>query len=263
LSGPVLKDEIDHLIYAFFQQVTEDAATPFKKAFTLHTTQPDFSVSAGYFQTIWERFATASQSTKICDAIAESLKFTVEPGGMLMYEVVLVGRGAPVTTANPSGAWSLADHDESTDFYYCEDLADISFTKDSPVSLTLTGPMEIGFSRELHLIGHDGSGNFETFGLGPPTLDFSFTVLDDSTFRIGKLQTAHQEATQCHIITYWGASDGSADGDLVFNFYGKLNSVEPVNDDIQGVKVTGKMLGADASTAPITLTMSNTKDRTW
>ena len=260
-KGIAKQDEIDHFLYAWFQNVVEGVSTPFDKTFTMAAGQPDFSADAGHFLTVIERHPQASKSISMKDCIASSLKLSAAPGEMMMYEVELVGRGTVDETSNPSGTWTI----EGNDYWYTEDMDRYRWYPVGWVDMHLSpdAGWEISLTQDVVLIGADGSGNCETFGLTNRKGEFTINALDDGS-AASSLMSHHRLGTQLDFNIAWGnATPGTDDVDFDITFSGKLTDVTRDNADILGATATGIMLGDTGILTPITIVMANAEDRTW
>jgi hypothetical protein len=258
------KDELDYFLYAIMQSVSEGATTPFSKTFTIPDSQPDFSSSAGFFMTFWERFPVSLRSRKLKDVIAKSLTLSCEPGGRLMVAGEFVGRGAMIEGANPTGTWTRSDSDNA-DYFFWEDID--RFTMDfgsGAVNLRPSGSFEITLSHDATPFGHDGSGNFETFAIVNWNLELKMTIADDLTANIrNSFESAHRQGTVCTLEIGWGNDPPSADGDLEITCQCQITDVSPDSADILGIEVTGAIATSNTSNSPITIILANALDRGW
>jgi hypothetical protein len=252
---------LDYFLYLLFQSVTEGAVTPYSKTFSILDVQPDFSVSAGMFATLWERFADANTSRKVKDVIGKSITLSCAPGEPLMVSVELVGRGAVTETENPSATWTRP----TDNFWYWEQIDRATLNWGAGLmDLTLQG-FEISMSHAAIPYGNDGAGNFETFGVTNWDLGFKLKVGEDITQDIRtNFLVALKAGTDIIFNIGWGnASPGTVDGDLDLAWRGRVTKVTPHLEEILGIDVEGKILTTAVGTSPITIIMANAIDRTW
>lgn len=258
------KDEIDFFIYAMMQACTEGVATPYIKTFTIADGQPDFSASAGMFITAFERFYTASKSRKIKDAIMKSLTLRLEPGGRLMVSGELMGRGAMVENANPSGTWARSDSN-SADFFWFHNINRCTLdTGSGATPVRLTGPLEVTFSNDAEPFGSDGSGNTESVAIVNWNIGLKMQIQDDPTVNIrNPLEVAHRLGSVCTLELGWGTNPPAADGDLEITATFQITDVSPDSANVLGLELTGLIGTSAIGTSPITIIMANAIDRVW
>jgi hypothetical protein len=258
------KDDLDLFLYLVTQSCSEAVGTPFLKTYTIADGQPDFSANAGFFTTFFERFATASKSRKINDAIARSLTLTLEPGGRLMVAGELIGRGAMTENANPSGAWSRADS-ANADYFFFEYLnrCTIDFGSGA-TAMRLTGPIEFTFSHDCIPFGHDGSGAKESFAIANWQIGVKLQVQDDPTVNVrNPFEAAHRLKTICDLEFGWGNDPPSADGDFEIICEVRFTDISPDGAPILGLEATGVIETSDITNSPITMILGNAIDRGW
>lgn len=258
LSMDAKQKSVDHLLYAFFQQVTEAATTPFSKTFTFPTTQPDFSTaSAGYTATIFERDPVAAHSLKVKNAIAKSLAISVSANGRAKVVAGMVGLGYPATST-PSGTWTRTAYE----YFHAANVARFRVNFGAGVVSLVMKSLELSLSQEVIGVGQDGSGNFVTWGILSRAGTFKMQCVKDANILTARTNLAAGTAVSCNVS--WGnASPGTVDGDFDLSFAGKLTNAPYDNEDLLGVTIEGRVLAADASTAPVTIIMANATDRGW
>jgi len=255
LAGPA-RNPIDHLLHAFFQSVTEGATTPFDKTFVLHSTQPDFSVSAGHFLTLIEHKG-AAESWKVGSSICSSLNLTLSVGELLQFSAEMMGMGSVTSNSSPSGTYTRSQGNK----WHFEDL-DI-FTVDfgaGAQALTLTG-FDISLTQELTPVGPDGSGSYQTFHLSQKLGTFKLNTLEDVN-TVTAMTNASADTAVTARIGWGNATPGTDDGDFDIQFTGKIENVVPGNDDLRQTEISGR-IAATGATSPITIVMANAVDRTW
>ncbi len=259
-AGEAKHDEFDHILYNVVQKVTEGATTPFDKTYTFdQTTQPDFTADAGHFLTVFDRNPISGESDVVKDVITESLVISCAPGEYLKFTSNFIGRGAPAHNSTPSGTWTRSPND----FWHFNDISVASANFGSPVALDLTGPFEIAMQYTPFMVGQD-SGDFKTFGLVERQYTWKVTV-NHSTFT-DTAKTAFDAGTQGAFRIGWGhATPGTDDGDLDFAWNGIITN-EPVkitSEGIEQLELSGIIVGANATTDPLTIIMANAVDRAW
>ena len=255
------KTDIAFLLYSFFQQVTEGASTPFSKAFTFHTTQPDFSANAGAFFTAILKSPIASSSWKIIDAICTKLNFKVSPGGLLSCTADFTGRGAVSFVSNPSGTWTIG----ADNFYNFEDIARMTYNFAGAISPQI-GALEIELTQDIITVGQDATAHAcKNFGLTKKGGTVKGSLIYDANTKL--LEGYSAAGTPGTMRLGWGnATAGTVDGDLDFAISTvlkpgsvKLNHADALMVDFEGI------IAGDVSAAlqPITVTLADAVDRTW
>ena len=129
--------------------------------------------------------------------------------------------------------------------------------------MNLAGAFEIKMSQTLVPVG-SSSGEFQTFGLVDKKLTFKVTMMHGTA--TDTLQSALEAKTDVIMRIAWGnATPGTDDGDLAFSWNAQIEEVKNVNasGDISTIEVMGSMVGATASTDPLTVILANGQDRTW
>jgi len=260
LSGIANHNSLDYFSYAFCQSVTEATATPYLKTFVVHASQPSFnsiaSVSSeGQLLTFVLRDPEASKSVKLTDCIAKSITYTWSQGEPLKYSVELVSRSAVSFSSNPTGTWTKVT---SGDFWYFEDLDTV--TIDS-TSFHLNS-FELSLSQDVLPIGQDGSGNFADYGLVNKQLGFKVKVVKDADWEANLTAWTGNTAIDGDIKI----GTGTADGDITFDFRGKLNAetgAQKVHDDLVHGEINGVLTHDGSSALPLTIGIANAVDRTW
>lgn len=267
LQGVAKKNELDWHVAAFFQNASEGATTPYSKTFTFPATQPDFSADAGYFFTLISRNPDASKSQKITDMIAKSLELNIDMGGVLMYSVELVGRGAVGRTSDPSGTWTRAAADVNTDFWHWagdgtnSGIVRATLDDGSSNDLVMTGPVRIRLEQTVDVVGAGGASAFDNFGLSNRMGTIEF-VCAHSNF--ATVKDAEADNTLCVFNLAWGnATAGTDDGDLDFTCRCKITKATESNENVLGVKVQAEIVYDASSANGPTLILANAIDRGW
>lgn len=254
-----LKDQFDLFLAAFFQNVSEGATTPFAKTFTPHATEPDFSSDAGYFFTIFEYNPETGTTWKITDAVISKLTVTCAQRDMLKLQVEWVGRGLTSFTSDPTGTWTRSDNELTTDYFHWEDIstATINFGAGAQ-AVTFINPIELSFQHDVVGKGH-ASGQVTNYALVNRAYTFKLPIDKDAQAESALVNYAGDTAVT--VSLRWGA--GTADGDVTFDFTGKIETAPTENGDIQSQGLTGSILAPNTSTTPITIIEANAIDRTW
>ena len=260
----------DLFLAGWFQNVTEGtpstAATPCsKQTYSIPipgaTQQPDFTADEGYFYTVTERLPTASESRSQKDCIVKALTFSHEPGGMLAVAAEMVGRGAVVKDANPSGAWT---RDLTKGKQYATIVRHTINFGGGTTAVSLNGPWEIQLTQDVEKQGAD-SGDFENYGL--INRGGRFTVNINADQYVVSAAAAAEAGTLVQFNFGFGtttaADAGNVAGDLDFYWTGILDAdPEHNNEGIMSGILTGKLVGTP-STSPITVKFGSANDRGW
>lgn len=255
VSGPVRANDIDISLALFFQTVTE-SGTYYLKEFTQADSQPaDFTNGAGYFATMILKHPSTAKSIKGGDMICSDLKFSLEPGGMLMYEATFVGRSALTYTSSPTGTWAGSPAD--TFLFY--DLARYQFSSADYIC----GGFEISFHQEVIPIGHTGTGDFQTFAIGGAEYTYSMTFIDNGGL-MSTFQTPAAAGTEIGFEIGWGnATPGTTENDFEFTWTGSVDSAQFNHETPEGITVTGTMADTDGSQSPVSVKIANAVNRGW
>jgi len=260
ITAVATHDLIDYFLYGMIQNVTEGETTPFSKTFTFSSTQPDFDSSAGEFFTIVERDPASSKSTKMVDAIVQSLTLSLAEGEPLKMAAECVGRGLASVTADPSGTWTVYPVTDAW-WFNALDRATIDFGS-GDVNFHLKA-CEFTLAQTVVPVGQDGSGSFNTYALTERALSAKITVIKDADFHTALSNYAAGTAITGNIG--WGnATPGTDDGDFDIVYRGMLNGVTKTHDDPMAAELSVTLLEDNTgATDPITIVMANANDRTW
>jgi len=167
IKGIATNGMLSRLMYAFFQNVSEGATSPYAKTYTFGTQQPDFTLNAGYFFTLVNKMPLASAQEKICDCILGKLTLTCKPNGVLEYTAEVYGRGAVNMVANLNGSLSTAYLHTAgvADFWKYENMNyhAIAFNQSTDITFNLNGELSIEYSQDVIPVGSTGSGKFATY----------------------------------------------------------------------------------------------------
>lgn len=261
IDAIIKKEEIARWMVLYFQVITEDVTTPFKKTYTMSDSQPNFAGGAGYYITFIERDTEASKSVKVKDALLKSMTLTLSADQPLRASMEFVGLGIPEVTSNPSGAWTR------------NDLSNLFFRSHVDVcSVDLTAgtknfhlhELELSFSRNVVGIGNDGAGGFKDWVLAQPENRFKLTVPKDTDW--SDIISDHNAGTEIDLRVGWGnATPGTDDGDLDFAIHGKMDGpagAEKTHDEMILGVISGRMLKS-ATTESITVILADAIDATW
>jgi len=259
---PTVRQEfLDLLLAAFFQNVVEDALSPFGKTFDIPVDgavqQPDFSSDAGFFYTVFSRHPTASRSRKAADSICQQLTISCEPSGKISFSCDMVARGAIDGTSDPSGTWTRFN---SAGFHYANaDRQTIDFGAGAQ-TVALKNAWTIVLSQTLMKCGQD-NGEFENYGITERGGTFNIPIQDDVNTMTAFVNAAAGTAIDIN-IGYGNASPGTDDGDFDIAIHGKLTEdVERDYDGVMSAVLVGELYGLDKDTSPATIIIANDIDR--
>lgn len=262
LVGDAKLIEVPDFLYGFFQKVSEEGTTPFRKTFDLPVAdphQPDFESDAGYFATLIERRPLTGDSHKILDAICKSLSFSIEPRGRLKLSSEWIARGLP-STSTPSGTWTIS----ANSFFKFTKISTCTMDWGSGATTLRLKSMNLNFAQDVERVGYDPTTDkFETFYIGNRVLDWTAVFQRDSN--AAALKTARDSGTLVTSAFGFGnaGTPGSVAGDFHFSWTGKLNKVDDDNEGYLGVEIGGTMLAADNTASPITVICSDAVQRSW
>ncbi len=255
LVGPAKLTELTHFLAGCTQRVVEGVTPQFSKVFTFPTPaqEPDFTDDEGHFFTIFEQDPTASRSGKLVDGIISELIIKAEKGGMLEISAQFVGRGAPTETANPTGTATLG----ACTFFKWYDFKRATVDFGAGAQAVNMENFEIKLAQTIIAVGIDPAGtNFQTFIIHTREPEFSLTLLKDAHVQSAKANLRSDTAITVNIGA-GNATPGTDIGDLDFTYTGKLLTVPNEMTDILTSPMTGRILGADATTAPLTITLAD------
>jgi len=256
-----MADNLDHLFAAIFQNVTEGETTPFPKTYTFGDTQPNFRTPAGYAYTFWECDPAASKDVKVFDVISNKMTLTLTLDAPLKVTQEFIARGLPSFVANQTGTPTEASN---ADMFYAQKLARKTINFGGGAKSFDLVSLEIGLAwNTVQLIGQDGAGSFDTYGLFDLKNIFKIQVVKDSDFHTALTNWSTDVPIDCNFG--WGnATPGTVDNDLDFAFHGKIvNTAKAHNQIIEGI-FEGEMFENDAGTVePITAVLANAVDRSW
>lgn len=252
-------DQLDHMLFAHFHNVTEGATTPFEKTFTFNTSQPIFPSNGGHFMSIVEKDPASSKSTTMKDCISQEITMSLAKGEPLKVTQNWVGRGLPSVTTDPSGTLTAP---AEGDLWWEKQVSIATCDFGSGAISFFLESFECKLTYELSMIGQD-SGDFKTFGLGEPAGEWTMTVMKDTDFHTAMAN--HASNTPVDVRVGWGnGTPGTDDNDLDFAIHGKISTIERDKAGVLTGTFGGPILGSDdGSTQPITIIMANALDRTW
>jgi len=257
IQGDAKKYDLADMLYAVTQNVSEAATTPFLKTYTLGATQPDFTMSAGYFMTLVEKQATASTSKEIHDVICTDLTLKCSAGSgldRLQTTAVLPGRGSVTETFNPTGS----NVRRAQAFYYFQDIVTFSGNGQAlnpmDIEIKISQPRTIGVG-----VDKSNAGKFLTWAIPEYSVNATFRVLRDSASQT--LQALRGTSVNHPWILQWG--NGTADGTLKFTIQGALSGADSANDDVNSILFKLRGVNVSGGAAPLTVLLADGLDRGW
>ena len=259
LEGIAKVQEIGQFIYAAGQSVSEESGTaPFKKTFTVHSTQPDFSANAGHVLTVVQRFPGTTSSYKVKDMVCRSLTLTWENGEPLRYSAELVGLGE-MTTANPSGTWTVS----TQTFLHA---ADIDRVKANFGGSTIDFNMEsfeLAMTAALYGVGQDGAGAHNVIAMTERELTWKLKVQKDADSPTFRENFKGNTPLDIHIGS--GSSVyGAVTADFNFDIHGKIKETTEGHDAIVAFEASGECTDADGgTTAALTIVTAPGNSHGW
>lgn len=258
ITGIVRLNEIDLLLAAFFQTVSEGATTPYAKTFTQASGQPaDFTAGAGFFLTFAENIPGSANGQRLKDCVASDLKLSIPNNGLVTYEVTLVGRGAVDDEQTFSGTWAVS----AADVLHHKDIAAFEYGGTATKILTSA---ELTFHHDIIGIGHDG-GDHETFAITGAKYEFSLVIFDDGGDRATYNTHVAQGVASTFRIGWGNATPGTAENDFDIAWRGALTAPpSQTHDAPESLTVSGRMVAASGgASSPITIICANAIDRAF
>ena len=278
IKGPFCHSTHDILLYSFFQNVVEGAATPWTKNFSYFATQPDFSdidavTDTGKILTCIKRFPTASTSWKMENVICAGFKLSGEADGVLMAEYNMVGLGAAAVTSNPSGTWERgldkvggADNQAANyDMLFFNDIDICQLKVDDGAATTI--PLKrfsIEMSHDVIGVGPDGSGSHANFGISNLVGSCELEWLKDANLVSALSGQESDGYVQTNIN--WGAATAVVDGEVELIATGKVppGGFSIVEDALIGGIMKYDLKAATSAGDGLLINMSSaTQDRAW
>jgi hypothetical protein len=260
--GGVRKGEIANFLYAFMQNVSEGAATPYAKTYTFPATQPDFTANAGYFATFGFQDPTATYGLEIKDCIgADKIAFNLAVDKYLEISQTWRGRGAPAVDFAPStGTWARA---AISRYHYLDCAMTVDYGS-GDTAVTMIGDQSWEMTQEVVPVGND-SGNVQTYGIRNHKGTFNLTILYDATARA--IEADYRTGTINKIKLRWGnATPGTVDGDLYFYFGIIVKSAKRIegNGGVYALNITGAIVGDAANgLEQMTIICADAIDHAW
>ncbi len=254
--------EIDIFTYLAMQNVSETGTSPYPKTFTFSTSQPDFQSNGGLFVTAIERDPVASSSYKGRDLISQTLTYSLTPDEPLKLTTTLQGIGTPAGTSNPSGTWTRTTGASTAGYFWQADFDQIEINFGGATANFHLEEFELTVTHELSMIGQDGAGDFQTFGMGKRSATFKIKAVKDSDWNNVYSNWKGNTAIVCRIGSGSSIAGGTS-GDLDFAFRGKIDAGTKVNDAMLKGEFSGEILDTDSGTAGLTIVVATGADRTW
>lgn len=256
VTGPITLRDIDHIMYAHFQDVVENAGT-LVKTFTPCTTQPDFSSNEGHFLTWVKRMPIASTSEKATSAICTRLKVSAERDGYYKFDTDWIGLGTSLHTSNPSGAWIVETPSTLIRFNDIS-VATLSHGSSlgSPFNLILHS-FEIETKYDVEKVGQSASNGFATFGMKGLTGSWKISVLRGNSSITEAIASIKAGEMVQLVITA---------PTLTITIDGKIDTHEDAKDGLLMTTISGTMFApyeTGAVTLPVTYVLDNDIDRNW
>jgi len=261
LSTPALHDVLDFLLYGVMQNVVEStlSASVHRKTFTFPETQPDFSVNAGEFFTIWGNSQVASNNQKMHDAIISELAISCSNGsneGELFASPTFFARNHS-DVANYSGTVTYPTLLATNEFMFY----DIVTAKIGGNAVVLgDNGFSITIRNSASKVGQS-SGVFESIVLQRYDVEISANILWDSVSR--SLAANTKDGTTVTFEFEWGVA--GAVGHLEFTGSAKISDAVNIEHAQEGNFVTIPLVcaGSYGVTEPLQVIMTTANDRGW
>lgn len=258
ISGMVVRrTELAEWLYGVFQNVTEGAATPYEKTFSVADDQPDFASNEGYFFTLGIKNPITAYDEKYTSCIVREITISADMvggDGRLKADVTIISGFAASTTSTLSGTWTI-----STQNYYDANLFDTKTYNTN--DLVLYG-FSVSINNNAKRIGNNSSGNAEGYAIGVPEIEIT-----------GNLNVKYDANTQGALadtlagterVIEFGLADGTAAGDLMFDFNeAVLVSTDRDDNRDEGVSRTLNFKAVANSGATPQIRVADGVDQAW
>ena len=272
-SGDVRLADLGYYLYGVMQNVTEAAATPYKKIFTFPATQPDLTAiaavsSPGILFGVCAKHPVASTSELISDAIIPELTLSCAPGAgddRLQAAKTFAGRGPLDEDFNPTGTWTRATE---THFPF-HNLGGFKTNFGGAVSQNLLS-YEVTIRNNAAPIGVDANPTatwkFKSFALGMPYQATGKFVIPYDTAADTLLSNLSTGADGT-IDIWWGTEAPAATGDFKISAnavflpgtgHQYVNGIHVI--EFLWESVTDKANSVDDS---LTITLCDAQDLNW
>lgn len=255
ISGIVARRiDIAEFLYAFFQNVTEGAVTPYTKTYEFQAGRVAFSANAGYFCTIAVKNQITGDDEKYVSCICSELKFSsdnVGGDGRLRMDAIFISGFSISENATLSGTFV-----PSTQNYF--DFNKPTVKQINSLDLVLY-KWEINFKNNAKRVSNDFNGDAEEyFYNNPMEATWSLTTKYDANTQALKTDYLAGTKRSLQIATGSAGVAGHLDFDFDENI---LTSVARVEQEGQALDVAGEVT-YDGTNMP-TITLSDGKDQTW
>lgn len=280
LAGPMSVYEIDLLLAATFQEVTEVATGTMTKIFVPFTgIQPDFeSATLGtvdadaYALTAIKAFPVAATSWAFTSCIGESLKISAERDSYAKFECGLISL-IPTerdSTAHADATWERgliapggADG-RSTDygykFFHDISAATLSYNGGGDVAAALQS-FSVEYTHEVTGEEPDGSGAFDNYGIINRGGTGEIVLLKDSV--VESALTNWETNGYIEFIVRWGAAGATANLEFQMTVNGKITEISFDESGLIGATIAFNLAAADVDSNMIEVILSNTITRVW
>jgi len=251
------KVEIAEFLYGVFQNVTEAAATPYMKTFSVSDSQPNFAANAGYFFTLGIK-NVSNHDEKFTSCIVQELRLRADMvggDGRLRGDVVIISGFAATTNAAFSGTWTI-----NTQAYFDAHLFDTKTVLTKDVVLY---NMEFVINNNAKRFGNNTSGNCQGYSIGVPELLLTGSVnIKYDAETVGFLASMLAGTEGVIEIGYDTATP--TDGDIVFDFNeAQLTAVDHDDNREEGIARTINFKGVATAAATPEIRVCDALDQTW
>ena len=157
----VRKGDFADFLYAVFQNVTEDGASPYTKTFQFPDTQPNFAADGGHFLTVAIKMPLANRHLMFTSCIVSELKLKADLVGgdsRLKADITLVSGFSVTKTANFTGVWTV----KNQQYIPMNDLE----TKQIAGNDVVLYGFDLTIKNNAVRVGNGSSGVTETYAIG-------------------------------------------------------------------------------------------------
>lgn len=252
------KTDLAEFLYAVFQSVTEAAATPYMKTFSVADDQPDYQTNQGYFCTLAIKNPIGGMDEKFTSCICRELDLSVDlvgGDGRLRGNATFISGFAASTAQTMSGTWAIA-----TQAYFDAALFDTKtlFTND----IVLYG-MTLNINNNATRHGNTSAGNCEGYSIGIPEIAITGTVNYKYDPNVQALLANYLAGTE-GVIEIGYDTGTPADGDVVFDINeAQIVGYERDDDRAEGVARTLNFKGVATAAATPEVRVADAVDQAW
>jgi len=280
LNGALSVYEIDLLLAATFQEVTEVATGTATKIFVPFTgVQPDFesatlgtTAADAYALTVIKAFPVAATSWAFTSCIGESLKISAERDSYAKFECGLISliETERDSTAHEDATWERGliapggTDGRATDygmkFFHDISGATIAYNGGGAVAAAIQS-FSIEYTQEVTGEEPDGSGAFDNYGIINRGGTGEIVLLKDSV--VESALTNWETNGFIEFIVRWGSAGATANLEFQMTVTGKITDISFDESGLIGATIAFNLAAADVDSDMIEVILSNTITRIW